>query len=95
MRGGNRGIIIIKHEEEEVDVPEILQLSDAELQKKNMMELVEKRAKEANERIARTKKKNLSERAEIIEEEKRVKQAATLVQSAIRRRLARQAQSKW
>ena len=81
--------IIRKNEEEEVDVPEILQLSDAELQKKNMMELVEKRAKEANERIARTKKKNLSERAEIIEEEKRVKQAATLVQSAIRRRLAR------
>ena len=34
-------------------------------------------------------KKNLSQRAQIIEEEKKVKKAATLVQSAIRRRLAR------
>lgn len=78
-----------QNEREEVEVPEILQLSDAELQKKNMLELVEKRAREANERIARSKKKKLSQRAQIIEEEKKVKKAATLVQSAIRRRLAR------
>ena len=75
--------------EEVVDVPEILQLSDAARQKKNLLELTEKRAREANEKIAKQKTKSLSERARIIEEEKLAKKAATLVQAAIRRRLAR------
>ena len=75
---------------EVVDVPEILQLTDEEKQKKNMMELVERRAREANERLKKNKTLSTSEKAKKIEEEKEMKRACTLIQSAYRQRQARE-----
>ena len=52
------------------------------------MELVERRAREANERLKKNKTMSTYEKAKKIEEQKEIKRACTLIQSAYRRRQA-------
>ena len=76
-------------DKEEVEVPEILQLTDAEIQAKNLKDLAEKRAHEANERIRAKQSKSLSDKAKKIEEELAMKRACIMIQNAIRKNHAR------